>query len=1187
MHTAPAASAATFPANVKPEPTTDKEPEPTTMSAPELMPEPNIAPEPKPSENSDQVREPATSSLPLEVLMEYEGIKRALLVALRLSSLFHISPLSPPTLPAWCILDPPWAYSFPAQPRSVVPIKLHSDPPSPSLLPGPLTSQFHFGSSPPRLHQASSSLWLRLGQSLLCHRHGLDGPSFTTSIPPPFWLRRPPPSRLPSCSTSVLGRTGSASVPRHPGFTSTARPHSSALVSRTFCVAFFGSSALLGSPPASAVPQSVVSLVRPAKSVSALRPLPKPPSAVLFWTLYTDVISSSPTVLSFEYRYTANSTYSAAAATANQEIVGRTNERENESSRHNDTAEIQSSDSNSPAGDNMATNGLPFPWSKMRLPNYIVPVHYHLLIHPNLTTLRFNGSVKIEIDVKNNTNWVVLHSKSLKIFTATVLDEHEAHLSDKVLSVLEYPPHEQIAIFSPKILTSGEKYFLYLEFGAPLSDGFYGFYKSTYRTKAGETRVLASTHFEPTSARMALPCFDEPTFKANYTVRIRRGPSHIALSNMPLEQTVEIGNGLFEDQFEASVKMSSYLLAFIVCDFKSVSGITATGINVSIYAVPEKWHQTHYALEAALRLLEFYEQYFNILYPLPKLDLIAIPDFQSGAMENWGLTTYRETSLLYDPDISSASDKLWVTIVIGHELAHQWFGNLVTMEWWNDIWLNEGFARYMEFVSIGAVYPELKVEDHFLDTCFGAIGRDSLNSSRPISSLAENPTQIKEMFDTVSYDKGACILHMLRHFLTDEGFQSGIIRYLRRFRYSNARNEDLWDSLIKYRFAGEHVDLKKMMYTWTLQKGIPLVTVKRKERKLYIGQERFLKIVLPDDPSWHSLQDGYLWHIPLTYKTSHSNHEMKHILHTKSDVLTLDDEVDWVKLNTDMNGYYIVHYDEEGWNALTELLRVNHTALSFKDRASLIHNAFQLVTAGRLSLERALDLISYLKSETHNVPLLQGIGYLQSFYKLIEKRNIADVTHNLKMYILQYFRDVIDKQSWSDDGTVSDRRLREEVLSLACDFGYPPCLEKAKQLYDSWVESNGTISLPTDVSETVYMIGAQDDSGWAYLLEKYGVSMCETEKSKFLSALASSKDTEKLSRFPLGSFGIRNIIVGTVTQFSSTEELREVEAFFKSITEQVSQLRVTQVAIENVEKNIMWLRRNLETMRNWLQQRLN
>ncbi|XP_030647271.1 endoplasmic reticulum aminopeptidase 2 [Chanos chanos] len=903
-----------------------------------------------------------------------------------------------------------------------------------------------------------------------------------------------------------------------------------------------------------------------------------------------------------------------------------------------------------------ATNELSFPWSKVRLPNYIVPIHYHLLIHPNLTTLRFNGSVSIEIDVKNNTNWVVLHSKNLEITTATVLDEKGDHLSDKVLPVLEYTPHEQIGIFSPKILTSGEKYFLYLEFGAPLADGFYGFYKSTYKTKQGETRFMASTHFEPTSARMAFPCFDEPIFKANYSIRIRRGPSHVALSNMPIEQTVKVSDGLLEDHFEPSVRMSTYLVAFILCDFKSVSGRTSTGIDVSVYAVPDKWNQTHYALEAAVRILEFYEKYFNIYYPLPKLDLIAIPDFQSGAMENWGLTTYRETSLLYDPSISSASDQLWVTMVIGHELAHQWFGNLVTMEWWNDIWLNEGFARYMEFVSVDATYPKLRVEDYLLDTCFAAVGRDSLNSSRSISSAAENPTQIKEMFDTVSYDKGACILHMLRHFLSDEVFQSGIVRYLRRFKYRNAKNEDLWESLVNtcseddftsgeycyssnqatknaYRYAGEHIDLKEMMHTWTLQKGMPLITVKRQGSKLHLQQERFLKTIQPTDPVWPLLQKGYLWHIPLTYKTSHSTHDVKHIMKTKTDVIRLDGDVDWVKFNTDMTGYYIVHYEGKGWNDLIKLLRVNHSALSFKDRANLIHNAFQLVTAGRLSLTSALDLISYLKSETHNVPLLQGLGYLETFYKMIEKRNIADVTQNLKTYILQYFKDVIDKQTWSNEGTLSDRRLRSNVLSLACDLGYPPCLERAKGFFDDWVKSNSTLSLPSDLMETIYVSGAQSDEGWAYLLERYSNSICATEKYKLLSALASNRDLDKLARllelgmegkvirtqdlstviyivarnpaghflawnfvkknwdelvkkFQLGSFSIRNIIIGTTAQFSSREELAEIKAFFESIREQSSQLRATQVALENVEKNIQWLERNLETMRTWLQTRL-
>ncbi|KAJ8285501.1 hypothetical protein GJAV_G00027530 [Gymnothorax javanicus] len=905
----------------------------------------------------------------------------------------------------------------------------------------------------------------------------------------------------------------------------------------------------------------------------------------------------------------------------------------------------------------VATNGLPFPWSKVRLPNYIIPIHYHLLIHPNLTTLNFTGSVRIEIDVKNNTNWVVLHSKNLKITMATVLDESEALLSDKQLPVLEYPAHEQIAIFSPKILISGEKYFLHLEFAAKLADGFYGFYRSTYKTKSGETRVLASTHFEPTSARMAFPCFDEPTFKANYSVKIRRGPAHIALSNMPIEQTIQLENGLFEDHFEASVRMSTYLVAFIVCDFKSVSGRTASGIDVAIFAVPDKWHQTHYALEAAVKLLEFYETYFNIYYPLPKQDLIAIPDFQSGAMENWGLTTYRETSLLFDPKTSSATDMLWVTMVIGHELAHQWFGNLVTMEWWNDIWLNEGFARYMEFVSVDATYPDLRVEDYLLGTCFAAIGRDSLNSSRPISSAAENPTQIKEMFDTVSYDKGACILHMLRHFLTDDVFQSGIVRYLRRFSYKNAKNEDLWDSIANtcsnedftsgefcysrdhaaknaYSYAGEHLDLKEMMNTWTLQKGIPLVIVDWQGSILKIRQERFLRTVLPSDPLWPSTQQGYLWHVPLTYMTSNSRTIMRHLLEIKYDTIEIPGDVSWVKFNADMNGYYIVHYEGDGWDRLIDLMRKNHTALSYKDRANLVHNAFQLVTAGRLPLSKALDLTGYLKSETHNVPLLQGLGYLETFYKMVEKRNIVDVTEDLKTYILNYFKSTIDQQTWSDEGSVSDRKLRSKILSLACDLGYPPCVQKAKDLFNSWVMSKGTMSLPTDVAETIYSIGAQDNEGWTFLMEKYQVSLSEAEKDKILDALTTSRAYDKLSRlldlgmegevirmqdlssliygvaknpighfmawnfvkknwnvlvekFHLGSSCIRNIIIGTTAQFSSKEELEEITDFFESIREQSSQLRVTQVAVENVQKNIMWLERNLEPLQMWLQKNLS
>nr|XP_048706530.1 endoplasmic reticulum aminopeptidase 2-like isoform X3 [Caretta caretta] len=859
----------------------------------------------------------------------------------------------------------------------------------------------------------------------------------------------------------------------------------------------------------------------------------------------------------------------------------------------------------------IATNGQPFPWNKLRLPDWILPVYYDLLIHPNLTSLIFMGSVKIQVTVVHETSTIVLHSKHLEITSAAIEEENGKTQAD--LKVLEYPPHEQIAFLYAEPLLVDKKYFLSINYIANLSDGFYGFYKSTYKTKDGQTRLLASTHFEPTSARMAFPCFDEPSFKANYTIKIRRDGQRSALSNMP---------------------------------------------KVSVYVTPEKLNQAHYALEAAIKILEFYEQYFGIYYPLPKQDLVAVPDFQSGAMENWGLTTYRETSLLYDPETSSASDKLWVTMVIGHELAHQWFGNLVTMEWWNDIWLNEGFARYMEFISVDATYPELQVNDYLLGTCFAAMGRDSMNSSRPISSKAENPTQIKEMFDTVSYDKGACILHMLRNFLTEEVFQNGIIHYLKKHSYSNAKNNDLWNSLANTcseedftsgkfcysksqvaknahsYYVDEHFDIAEIMNTWTLQKGIPLIIVEQNQKRIKIRQERFLKGIFQHDPQWASMQIGFLWHVPLTYITSHSKSIGRHLLKNHSDTIELVEDVNWVKFNVDMNGYYIVHYEGNGWDTIIELLNQNHTIFSYKDRANLIHNAFQLVSAGRLSLDRALDLMQYLQHESSNIVLLQGLDYLAAIYHMMERRNISDVTESLKRYILQHFKLVIDRQTWSDEGSISDRMLRSALLELACDLQYPPCVQKANELFSKWMGSGGNLTnIPSDVLETIYSVGSKTADGWNFLLERYKVSMSGAEQRKICSALASCKDDAKLTRllelameghiiktqdlssviysvstnpagqhlawkfvkknwskllekFPLGSFSIRTIIIGVTAQFSSKQELEEVKLFFESVKEKVSQLRAPQIAVENIEKNIKWLDRNLVTLTKWILENL-
>uniref|UniRef100_A0A667XJV5 Aminopeptidase n=1 Tax=Myripristis murdjan TaxID=586833 RepID=A0A667XJV5_9TELE len=892
----------------------------------------------------------------------------------------------------------------------------------------------------------------------------------------------------------------------------------------------------------------------------------------------------------------------------------------------------------------IATNGQPFPWDRMRLPKTVSPVHYDLTFHPNLTSLDFTGVARILLEVHEDTSAVILHTKEMHISKVLLLAPEGA----RPLRFLEYPRFHQLALLSDTPLIQGRRYEVQLEFAANLSDSYHGFYKGSYRTSSGEVRMLASTQFEATSARAAFPCFDEPAFKANFTIRIIREARHIAISNMPKVKAVQLPGDLFEDHFDTTVKMSTYLVAFIVSDFLSVSKTTKHGVKISVYAVPEKIDQTAFALDAAVKLLDFYDDYFDIPYPLPKQDLAAIPDFQSGAMENWGLTTYREAGLLFDPAKSSASDKLGITMVIAHELAHQWFGNLVTMEWWNDLWLNEGFAKFMEFISVDITYPELHVDDFFLGKCFEAMEVDSLSSSHPISTPVENPAQIQEMFDDVSYDKGACILNMLRDFLTPEAFEIGIIRYLKRYSYQNTVNSHLWDSLTNVScvcvcvcvggrefcskskvqsgaskwYSDDELDVRTIMESWTLQEGFPLVTVEVRGREVRLTQERYLKT---DDPS---LTEGFLWQIPLTYVTSASSTVHRFLLKTKTDVLYLPEEVDWVKFNVKMNGYYMVHYEGEGWSSIIKLLQHNHTALSSNDRASLINNVFQLVSVGKVRLDTALDLSLYLSRETEIMAVTQGLGELVPLYKLMEKRDMMALENQMKGYIVDLFRGLIDRQEWSDAGLVSERVLRSYLLLFACVRNHPPCLATAIELFNKWRDSDGNMSLPTDVSLAVFAVGARTPEGWDFLFEKYRSSQQTGVKSRIKSALSISPLQDKLKwcqslhgevmktqdlpsvvvsisknprgyklawdflranwhalikKFDLGSHSIAHLVTGVTGQYSTREMLDEVRSFFDSLTEETgSEMRCIQQTYETIEENIRWMDTHLPLLQAWL-----
>ncbi|TNN44636.1 Endoplasmic reticulum aminopeptidase 1 [Liparis tanakae] len=865
----------------------------------------------------------------------------------------------------------------------------------------------------------------------------------------------------------------------------------------------------------------------------------------------------------------------------------------------------------------LATNGQPFPWDRMRLPKTVSPSHYDLSLHPNLTTLDFTGVVRIQLDVHEDTRAIVLHAKQMQVSKVWLLAPEGA----SPLRVLEYPRFHQLALLSNSVLTKGRRYEVQLEFAANLSDSFHGFYKSSYHSSSGEVRVLASTQFEATFARAAFPCFDEPAFKANFTIQIIREPRHIAISNMPTVKTVALPGGLLEDHFDTTVKMSTYLVAYIVSDFLSVSKTTQHGVKISVYAVAEKIDQTAFALDAAVKLLDFYDDYFDIPYPLPKQDLAAIPDFQSGAMENWGLTTYRETALLFDPDKSSASDKLGITKVIAHELAHQWFGNLVTMEWWNDLWLNEGFAKFMEYISVDITYPELQVADFFLGKCFAAMEVDSLSSSHPVSTDVENPTQIQEMFDSVSYDKGACILNMLQDFMTPKAFEIGIIRYLKRYSYQNTVSSHLWESLT------DELDVRAIMDTWTLQEGFPLVTVEVRGREVRLSQERYLKT---DD---HSLTKGFLWQIPLTYMTSASKTTHRFLLKTKTDVLHLPEEADWVKFNVDMSGYYMVHYAADGWNSLIRLLQHNHTALSSNDRASLIHDVFQLVSTGKVRLDTALELSLYLSRETEIMAVTQGFGELVPLYKLMEKRDMAALETQMKDYIVGLFRGLIDRQEWTDSGSVTERMLRGYLLLFGCVRNYAPCVAKASRLFNSWRDSDGSVSLPVDITMAVFVIGARTPEGWDFLFEEYRRSLQMSVKSRMKSAMSVSPLQDKLKwmmeqslhgelmktqdlpgvvisvsknprgyklawdflranwptlikKFDLGSSTISHLVTEVTNQYSTREMLDEVRSFFGSLTEESgSEMRCIRQTYETIEENIRWMDTNRPLLQAWLDKR--
>ena len=660
-----------------------------------------------------------------------------------------------------------------------------------------------------------------------------------------------------------------------------------------------------------------------------------------------------------------------------------------------------------------------------RLLDTFTPNHYNLTL--DLTRAEekeFSGTVIISGDSTSES--ISLHSKGLTIQSATI-DNQPVDVS--------FGEFDELKLSQPNL--ENGKHTICIIFSGNITDAMHGLYPC-YFTHDGIKKQLFATQFESHHAREVFPCVDEPAAKAEYDLTLITRPGITVLGNMPVKSEEENGNSR-TTTFEKTPRMSSYLLAFVIGELHKKSARTESGVEVNVWATPAQNENTlDFALDIATRSIDFYDEYFGVKYPLPKSDHVALPDFSSGAMENWGLITYRESCLLADPELTPESSRRFIATVIAHELSHQWFGNLVTMQWWNDLWLNESFANMMEYVAIDALQPDWHMwEDFATNEVTAALRRDSLDGVQSVQADVNHPDEISTLFDpAIVYAKGGRLLVMVRKLIGEEAFRAGLKSYFEKFAYKNTVGNDLWQELE----SASGQPIVNLMNAWISQPGLPVVSVSNSHNTAILSQERFFI-------GEHQPSDA-LWPIPLF---ANQPLDVK-ILNQKEATVSIEKPL---QLNCGLSAHFITKYDE----STREYLLKNITELPTLDKICILQDATILARAGFENSASLLPLALSLKTETNEKVFGMAAGALTELRKFVDDNDAA--RDSLKRISGEFARATFEELGWDEKAGESDddRERRTTALSLMMYSEDKDVLNEAKTRFDN----NKLEDLPTEI----------------------------------------------------------------------------------------------------------------------------